>query len=86
VDIVKGNRVKCDSIGCEWKKNISFSEVPLWHNKLCPFCAGSVIINDNDLLIWKSLNVFVQSFKSIADVPGIPKKNIIIDTSLFGNR
>ena len=44
--------VQCDFDGCGWSQDISPSDVENWHNKACPKCGYSPIINDDDLSVF----------------------------------
>lgn len=83
---------KCDNLNCDWKlkitKNIGQS-ITKWHNKLCPKCKQSIIIDNKDrwffifvISILKISNWFTKIYKFIFKKE--PKtKEIIISTDLF---
>ena len=56
--------VKCDA--CTWRKsNITEDELRSWHNKMCPACGESIIITNEDLQLFESMQQMIQGLKSL---------------------
>jgi len=58
-------QVKCDQDGCGWIDDCHWDLVPIWHNKPCPSCGQRVIVSDDDLEAWHSVNQLCELQKSI---------------------
>jgi hypothetical protein len=48
---IASTQVQCDSVGCDWSQEVLPSDVENWHNKACPKCGYSPIINDDDMAV-----------------------------------
>ena len=45
--------VKCDEVGCGWSLEIPADQFHNWHNKPCPKCGKGVIINDEEMVVFR---------------------------------
>lgn len=72
--------IVCD--GCGWQKK---ADPYLWHNKPCPKCSHSPIINDYDLRIFKATEKLIRAgvARQVGpeDKPGPDELHMRIDTS-----
>ena len=72
--------VQCDFDGCDWSQDVFPSEVEKWHNKACPKCGYSPIINDDDMAVFNVI-VGLVSLSALLDPHGqMPTESVMFNT------
>jgi len=77
----KKAKIKCDAIGCSFQLDVEWKGIPLWHNKKCPVCGECVILNDEDMAIWRGINAQVLMDNAVDPDGLLPRVSITIDTA-----
>jgi len=70
--------VKCDK--CGWNKEVSGDGFREWHNKVCPCCLDSVIIDDKDMAIFLMVKEIERMDKELGG-DGEPQYHYRFDTA-----